>query len=132
LVNWTTDSTGASAGTTWANNDDAVFSAGTDATGSWTNTIASGTTNFANSVTVEEGTILMGPGTLSFGTVNGIFDVASGATWNISGAGSGFVTGSGGLTKNGLGVLFLGGTEQYSNSVATGPLLTINAGVVDF
>src|SRR2546422_99027 len=57
-------------------------------------------------------------------------DVASGATMNISGAGSGFVTGSGGITKNNAGVLFLGGSEQYT--APSGAILTINGGIVDF
>src|SRR5262245_43596032 len=57
-ANWTTDSTGASATTTWSANDSAFFSAGTDASGSFTVTIPSLTTNAAAGVTVEEGTIL--------------------------------------------------------------------------
>src|SRR5262245_25906114 len=64
--NWTTDSTGSSAATTWSASDSAFFSAGTDASGSFTITIPNLTTNVATAVTVEEGTILLGPGTLNF------------------------------------------------------------------
>src|SRR5215471_9983506 len=70
-ANWTTDSTGSSAPTTWTAGDIAVFSAGTDATGSFTVTVPSGTTNSLLSITNEEGTILIGPGTIDFGTANG-------------------------------------------------------------
>jgi fibronectin-binding autotransporter adhesin len=127
-ANWTTDSTGASAATMWAANDVAIFSAGTDASGAFDVTIP--TTVAAGAVTVEEGTISMLTGTLDFGTANGVFDVATNATWNISGAGSGFVGGTGGVTKNGAGVLALGGTMPFSRS--SGAVLTINAGIVDF
>src|SRR5437870_13217460 len=38
-ANWTTDSTGSSAATTWASANTAIFSAGTDATGLFTVTL---------------------------------------------------------------------------------------------
>src|ERR1043166_2916893 len=41
---WTTDSTGGSAATTWADGDTAVFSAGSDATGLYTITLSAGRT----------------------------------------------------------------------------------------
>src|ERR1041385_6031246 len=126
-ANWTADSTGSSAATTWTANDTAVFSAGTDASGSYAVTIP--TTAAAGAVTVEEGTISMLTGTLDFGSANGVFDIASGATWSVSGAGTGFVTGTGGITKNGAGILELGGTMPYSRS--SGAILTINAGIVN-
>ncbi len=127
-ANWTTDPTGASTATTWAANDFAVFSAGTNATNAFTVEIP--TTVAAGGVTVEEGIITMGTGTLDFGAANGVFDIATNAVWNVSGAGSGFVAGTGGLTKSGAGVLALGGTMPFSRS--SGALLTINAGTVDF
>src|SRR5262250_808584 len=58
-ANWTTDSTGSSVPTTWTAGDIAVFSAGSDATGSFTITVPSGTTNSVLSITNEEGTILI-------------------------------------------------------------------------
>ena len=127
-ANWTTDSTGASAATTWDANDLAVFSAGTDASGSFDVTIP--TSVAAGAVTVEEGTISMLTGTLDFDAANGVFDVATNAAWSVLGAGTGLVGGTGGITKNGPGALFLGGTMPYSRS--SGAILTINAGVLNF
>jgi autotransporter-associated beta strand protein len=54
-LTWTTDPTGASAATTFAASDAAVFSAGTDATSAWTINVPSALT--AGSLTVEEGTV---------------------------------------------------------------------------
>lgn len=54
-ANWSTSSAGTAAATTWAAGDDAVFSAGTDATGTFTVTTTAAQT--ANSITVEEGTV---------------------------------------------------------------------------
>ena len=127
-ANWTTDSTGSTAATTWAANDLAIFSAGTNATNVFDVTIP--TSVAAGAVTVEEGTINMLTGTLDFGAANGVFDIATNAAWSVLGAGTGLVGGTGGITKNGPGALFLGGTMPYSRS--SGAILTINAGVLNF
>lgn len=60
--NWTTDATGASAATTWTAGDRAIFSAGSDATGSYT---VSGTAT-ASGLTIEDGTVVFS-GTVTMG-----------------------------------------------------------------
>ncbi len=91
--NWTTDSTGASAGTTWADGDDAVFSAGIDATNIFTVTLdntASPPVQNAGNLTVEEGvlTLAADPGIfLNIGggvAGKGIINIANGLTATIS------------------------------------------------
>ncbi|MFO0789336.1 MAG: autotransporter-associated beta strand repeat-containing protein [Pirellulales bacterium] len=130
--NWTTDSTGASAGTTWVAGDTAVFAAGTNATGAYTVTISG--TQSVGAITVEEGTITQGTGTVDFGATNGVFTVASGATWSNSGAGTGTITGTNGITMSAssgsTGVLKLGGANTFTK--AGGAALTINGGIVEF
>src|SRR3954451_3125515 len=54
-ANWTTDSTGASATTTWTASDDAIFSAGGNATGSFS--VTPSAAPVASSITIEEGHI---------------------------------------------------------------------------
>jgi autotransporter-associated beta strand protein len=127
-LNWTTDSTGSIATQGWVVDGDAVFSAGTDATGSYTVTIAD--LPQIKSLTVEEGGTILQGGNLTFGTNPGVISVAAGATWNNSGAGSGDIAGTAGLTKTGAGVLKLGSAETFSS--AAGAQLTINEGVADF
>ncbi len=127
-ANWNVNSDGTGLPTTWSAGESAVFSAGTDATGSFDVTVSG--TQSLSALTVEEGTIRQLSGTIDFGAVNGVIDVASGATWDVSGSGSGFIAGTAGITKNSAGTLFLGGTEQYSSG--SGAQLTINDGVADF
>jgi autotransporter-associated beta strand protein len=129
-ANWDPDSAGNGAHVTWNSNDYANFSAAGDATNAFTVTIPTSTTNFAAGLTVDEGTITMGPGTLSFGANNGVCDIATNAVWNVLGAGTGLVAGTGGITKNGPGTLNLGGTMPYSRASAA--VLTINSGILNF
>src|SRR5204863_5413223 len=124
-ANWDIDPAGNGSHLIWSANDYANFSAGIDATNAFTVTIPSGTTNLCSGLTVEEGTILMGPGTLSFGSANGVFETATNTLWNEQGAGTGLVTGSGGITKNGPGSVYLGGTMPFFRS--SGSVVTINS-----
>jgi autotransporter-associated beta strand protein len=128
--NWSTAINGDVAPTVWTAGEDAVFSAGSTATGGFTVTIPTGTTVVANSVTMNTGSLLLGPGTLSFGATAGNFTINTGATFNVSGAGSGFIAGTAGIVKNGSGTLDLGGSEQYSS--ASGAQLTVTAGTANF
>ena len=84
-TNWTTDATGASTATTFANSDDAVFSAASDATGTFTITL--GGTPVVGNLTVEEGTITISGGTaLNVGgavTTKGVIDVFPGSALTI-------------------------------------------------
>jgi autotransporter-associated beta strand protein len=127
--NWTTDPGGAIAGTTWSANADAVFAAGSDATGAYSVTVTG--TNSLKSLTVEEGAITQLGGTLDFGTnANAVINVATGASWINAGVGTGTITGTAGITKSGAGTLSLGSAETFSS--ASGAQLTITQGVVDF
>ncbi len=125
------DPTGGAAGTLTAvttSADTVVFSAGANATGISTVVIVG--TQTVGSVTVEEGTIFHGTGTLAL-QGSGIMDIAAGATYDVHGAGSGLISGTSGLTKNGAGTIFLGSSESYSK-LGGGAIFTLNAGLADF
>src|SRR6478609_1677061 len=67
LTNWTTNSNGTSATTTWTAGDSAIFAAGSDATGNYTVTLNG--TQTASGVSVEEGFVNFdsgGSGALDF------------------------------------------------------------------
>jgi len=70
-MNWSTDSAGGVATSAWANGNDAVFSAGTDATGAFSITLSGSPT--AGNLTVEEGAV-----TISGGTTLGVGGGADG------------------------------------------------------
>ncbi len=126
--NWTTDPNGTGVPTMWVAGDLAIFSAGTDATGTFNITVSG--TQSVGSVTVQEGTISQQTGTLDFGATNGVFNIAPGASWKNAGAGAGSISGTNGITKTGAGTLFLGSSESFSR--ASGAILAINGGIVDF
>jgi len=116
-ANWTTDPGGASAGTTWADGEDAVFSAGTDATGTFTITLDSTvlySAQTAGNLTVEEGNLVIDDPSysvyLDIGagvTGKGIINVASGLNATINAALKGGDD-RGQITKTGMGTLTLG------------------------
>jgi autotransporter-associated beta strand protein len=118
--NWNTVANGTGTTGTWVNDDIAVFSAGSDATGSFTITVATG--NTVDSIIVQSGNITFNSSPLTLtGTVPSI-DVAAGssAIFNTK------ISGSNGLVKNGAGTLYLynGGTNYTGDTV-------INAGTLD-
>lgn len=76
LTNWSLDPAGAAAAQAWAAGDTAVFSAGSDATGSYTVTVAS--TQTAGALTVEEGTVSIAVGAVAVGA--GAITIGPGAT----------------------------------------------------
>ncbi len=129
-VNWTTSSSGSSTGTTWADGDDAIFSAGTDATNAFTisldNTV-SPPVQTAGNLTVEEGalTISGDPGYyLNIGggvAGKGIIHVATGLNLTISAElDSVYVTlgnDTGELTKTGTGTLTLTAANYIGNPI---------------
>ena len=105
-ANWTTDSTGGSAGTTWANGDAAIFSAGTNvATGVFTVTTTAAQS--ASSILVEEGTV-QHAGTSTNTLTTPSLTINSGATFSVSTALSFTPPAASTLTLN-------GGTIQNRN-----------------
>jgi fibronectin-binding autotransporter adhesin len=131
---WNTDPTGGGAGTlsAWTGADNAIFSAGGDATGAFDVTL-SGTQSLSSLLQVEEGTVHLVGGQVDFGATNGNITVDGSSVLTVSAAGSSTINGSNGITKNGTGTLILssGNTAQPFNK-ATGAILTINSGVVEF
>lgn len=94
--NWNNTSTG-SGGTIskWNNTNNAgitaVFSAGTDATGTYTITVVAGGIT-AGGIVIEDGTPTFSGGTITFGDSSPTLDVASGRTLNWGSAGLAFST----------------------------------------
>jgi fibronectin-binding autotransporter adhesin len=76
VADWTIDSTGSSATVVYTPGSDVVFSAGTDATGTSTVTLAAAET--ANSVTVNTGTISLSGNSITLGA--GGLNIASGTS----------------------------------------------------
>lgn len=120
VANWNTTSGGGSGGTisSWVNGRDAVFSAGTNATGSFTVTV-SGTVG-VSSINVGEGTINFTGGTINFSDASPDFTVGTGLTATVGSV----ISGSNGLTKAGSGTLTLSGANTFSGNT------TINAGAL--
>ena len=107
ISNWNTDSTGGAGGTVgvWVSGDTALFSAGTDATGTYNVTIATGGVA-AGGLTVDDGTVNILPNVVTAGTTlalgTGTVTINAGATP----AQNGMVT----QTSGGGGVVLNGGT----------------------
>lgn len=117
-ANWSTNSAGTSGSlSSWSNgNNIAVFSAGTNGTGSYTVTV-SGTVGIGQ-IKVEEGDPTFSGGTISF-TSAGTINVATGRTATINSTIS-----NQNFTKTGNGEAVLGGSNTFSGVVA------VNAGTL--
>jgi fibronectin-binding autotransporter adhesin len=108
---WNTDPAGTAIATAWGNNGTtAVFSAGTDAFGAYTVTLANNAGISANGIRVEDGSVTIAPGTGSTLFVNGPIDVAAGHTGTFMQSVGGFL----GLNKIGGGVAVLGAANAVS------------------
>ena len=130
--NWNTNSDGSGLPTTWTAGDSAVFSAGGDATGAFDVTL-SGTQSLGSLLKVEEGTVHLVSGQADFGATNGNITVDGTSTLTVAAAGSATINGTNGITKNGTGTLILSSANTAQPfSKATGAILTINSGVVEF
>lgn len=103
----------------WTNGDIAVFSAGSDATGSFTVTLASAPT--ADSVVIEEGDITFASSTLTLIGSTPSIDVATGSSATFDSK----LLGANGLVKDGGGMLVLNNTGNNY----TGATL-VNAGTL--
>lgn len=116
--NWSTSAAGTANTARWNDGNHAVFSAGTDATGSYTVTVSS-TVSVAG-ITVEEGSPTFSGGAINFGDSSPDFIINTGTTTADS-----QIAGSDGLTKGGTGTLILNNTaNSWTGS------LSINAGLV--
>src|SRR5436309_4076777 len=84
-ANTSTDSTGSSATAAWPSSaDTAVFSAGTDATGTFIVSVPSAIT--ASGITVEEGTVQKASGSAAITIGTGAITISNGATFSIDGS----------------------------------------------
>lgn len=117
-ANWSVNSAGTVAAVTWGSANDAVFSAGTDATGSYTVTLT-GTQN-ANSITFKNGTPTLTGGSLNISGAGGSVSVTT-----TSSAIDSLLVGTAGLTKSGAGTLNL----TNSGNSYTG-ITTISGGIL--
>ena len=116
-TNWSTSSDGTVATQAWSTGDHAVFSAGANATGTYTVTVSG--TRDVDEITFEEGDV-----TLSGGTLDGLATVntAAGLTSEISGV----VSGTQNFEATGPGTLILSGDNTYSGGT------TITGGTLQF
>ncbi len=117
--NWTTSSAGTASTIQWTNGSNAVFSAGTDATGSYTVTV-SGTVSAAG-ITVEEGSPTFSGGIVTLSGTTPQLSVASGSTLTFNSQ----IAGTSGFTKTGTGTLTLGSTANAYTGTTT-----VNAGTL--
>src|SRR4051794_10074832 len=128
-THWNSDSTGLGIPTAWTAGNEAVFSAGTNATGTYTVTVSG--TQSLSALTVEEGFPIQSGGTLAFGAATGPISIASGAGFGQTTTSA--ITGTGGIVKSGAGVLSLRGTNTFSKAGTNNQaFLAINGGTVDF
>ena len=116
-TNWSGDSTGNSTTAAWINGSAAVFSAGTEATGSYTITLSGAQT--ASGLTFEEGTATLSGGGIA---LNGPGFITANAS--AKGIVSSAISGSIGLTKAGAGELVLNAANGFTGG------LTIRAGTL--
>jgi len=115
--NWNDSSAGSGSTEAFVSGSNAVFSAGTSATGVGYSVSVSGTQN-ASSITIEEGAVTFNNGTINL--LGPGFSISSGLTTRVNTA----VSGTSGLTKNGSGTLILAGANTYSGvtNLAAGTL----------
>lgn len=107
--NWTSNSAGTTTTARWNDGNTAVFSAGTDATGSYTVTISG--TVVTPSLILEEGDLTISSGSLSLTGSAGI-QVAGSSSLTINST----IGGTAGLNKSGSGTLTLGGANTYTGA----------------
>jgi autotransporter-associated beta strand protein len=118
-ANFNTDAAGGAGGSLNAAPtaaDNVIFAAGSDATGTYTVTVAG--TRSAAAVKFEEGNVTLTGGTLAVGA----FDVAAGGSANVSSTVIGGASGS--LTKTGPGALTLAAANSHTGGT------TVSAGTL--
>jgi len=112
---WSTSSAGTASTALWTSGNDAVFSAGADATGSFTVTV-SGTQN-VSSIRVDEGSPTLSTGTINFSDATPNLNVADGSTLTFSTA---LTSSTGNLTIGNLGAGYEGTTVFSANTTLSG------------
>ena len=122
---WNDQSIGGGGGTIggWQPGSAAVFSAGSDAIGSYTVTVSA--TQLIGGLTIEEGSPAFAGGTIDLGASGASIDAASGTNVTISS-----ILAGGRLIKTGAGTIALGTIINQSNTFTGG--VTITGGVVQF
>jgi len=120
--NWSSNSGGTVATVTWTSGRDAVFSAGTDATGAYTVTV-SGTQN-VSSITVEEGNPTLGTGVINFSDPTPDILVTSGSTLTFGNA----LTSSTGNLR--LGSASFTGTTVFASDLSLAGTVTLAGGTL--
>ena len=118
-TNWNTKSDGSGTKSGWTNQDTAIFSAGTDATGSSTITADLNSMTLGG-LTVEEGviTIASGSGSLTL-SGNADFNVAEGSTLTIT---EPLLYGGNTLNKTGKGLLTIGAGVDGTTTIEQGKI----------
>ena len=118
---WSTSADGTSTTGAWTDGAAPVFSAGTDAMGTFT--ITNSGTRVVDRITFEEGYVTLDGGTLQFGPADNTVSVAASANATINSVLSGS-----GLTKADAGPLILGKVNTYTGATAVnGGLLQLAA-----
>jgi len=111
-ANWSSDSTGASAATMWPAGGQAVFAAGTNATGNYTVTVNG--TPVIGGLTFEEGTVTVSGGTaLDLVSAGGFLEVRRPTGTATVATPITQTTPGGSLYKEGAGTLTLSGNNTY-------------------
>ncbi|SDR65616.1 hypothetical protein SAMN05444173_0088 [Opitutus sp. GAS368] len=119
---WSTSSAGTATTSSWTSGNDAVFSAGTDATGAFTVTV-SGTQN-VSSITVNLGSPTLSSGNINFSTATPNVLVAAGSTLTF---GSALTSTSNNLT---LGSSAFTGTTVFSANTSLSGTVTLAGGTL--
>lgn len=110
---WNTSSAGTSTTATWTSGSDAVFSAGTDDTGSYTVTLAANQN--VSSINVQEGNPTFNSFALNFNDATPDFTVAAGSTATVNSN----ITGTNGLNKLGAGTVIFGTSDKTFSGTTT-------------
>lgn len=108
--NWSTSSNGTSATVGWTSGQQAIFSAGTNATGTYTVTVSGNQT--VSGLVFQEGNVTLSGGKLTLTTGVGAATVSVNGGWKAT-IGS-EIAGTAGLIKSGDGMLVLSSSNSYS------------------
>ena len=120
---WTSDSTGSVATGAYVSGSDVVFSAGADATGSYTVTL--GASQTAGSLSFEEGNAILAGGPNLTLNGSGNVAVATGLTVSMNQV---VTSGSTAFVKLGAGTLEFGSVAAGSINITAAPALTVSDG----